>query len=248
MARAVCVEQAPDRLPNAATRQPSGPGVGRCLARDLPDHARWRSIGRGRSARRLDRGRGSGRRAERLGWAVRARVEQLHVQSETERALAGMSALLRLASELVWATTATEVLRFTVKRLSRPPQRARRGPAPGPGRLGMVHCSIGGRGCAATRRAARIAPTTSGSPGSRRLRLPSIAPRFRQVTGCRAVEALQAGPAVLLLGDVPEGHEDFADGVASLVRAVLPRLGLGAAPDDPAIVRVSSASPGQLTS
>ena len=42
-------------------------------------------------------------------------LNSARVQSETERALAGMSALLRLASEPVWATTATEVLRFTAK-------------------------------------------------------------------------------------------------------------------------------------
>ena len=42
-------------------------------------------------------------------------LKSARVQSETERALAGMSALLRLASELVWATTAAEVLRFTAK-------------------------------------------------------------------------------------------------------------------------------------
>ena len=37
------------------------------------------------------------------------------IRTEAERALAGMSALLRLASELLWARTSTEVVRLAVK-------------------------------------------------------------------------------------------------------------------------------------
>ena len=43
------------------------------------------------------------------------------------------------------------------------------------------------------------------------------------------VEALRVGHGVILLGDLPDGHADFLEGVASLVMAVLPRLGHGGA-------------------
>jgi signal transduction histidine kinase len=156
-------------------------------------------------------------------------LNSARIQSETERALAGMSALLRLASELVWATTPTEALRFTVKAC----HDHLNVPVAGllPDRDGWGWFTAASEGVGARRRAELRASlqATSDGPGSRRLRLPSIRARFRQVTGCRAVEALQSGPAILLLGDVPEGHEDFAEGVASLVRAVLPRFGLGGA-------------------
>jgi len=152
-------------------------------------------------------------------------LNSARVQSETERALAGMSALLRLASELVWATTATEVLRITVKTCHDHLDVPVAGVFPDRDGWGWFLAASEGMGVRRRARLRASLQTSSEGPGPRRLRVPSLRARFRQVTGCREVETLRAVPAVLLLGDVPDGHRDFIEGVASLVRAVLPRVG-----------------------
>jgi len=148
------------------------------------------------------------------------------IRTEAERALAGMSALLRFASELLWARTSTEVVRLVVKACH-----DHLGiPVAGlfPDRDGWGWFLAESDGVGARRRAElRASLQTSQEPGSRRLRLPSLRVRFQQVTGSRDVVALRAGAAVLLLGDVPDGHDDFLKGVASLLDAVLPRMSGG---------------------
>jgi signal transduction histidine kinase len=151
------------------------------------------------------------------------------IRTEAERALAGMSALLRLASELLWARTSTEVVRLAVKAC----HDHLVVPVAGliPDRDGWGWFLAGSDGVGARRRTELRASlqTSHEEPGSRRLRLPSLRVRFRQVTGSRDVVALRAGATVLLLGDVPDGHGDFLKGIASLLDAVLPSMSDGGA-------------------
>jgi signal transduction histidine kinase len=149
------------------------------------------------------------------------------IRTEAERALAGMSALLRLASELLWARTSTEVVRLAVKACHDHLVTPVAGLFPDRDGWGWFLAESDGVG--ARRRAELRASlqTSHEERGSGRLRLPSLRVRFRQVTGSRHVEALRAGAAVLLLGDVPDGHADFLKGIASLLDAVLPRMSDG---------------------
>jgi signal transduction histidine kinase len=154
-------------------------------------------------------------------------LNSARVQSETERAMAGMSALLRLASELVWAASATEVLRLTVKACHDHLDVPVAGVFPDRDGWGWFLAASEGIGSHGRARLRASLQTSSQEPGSRRPRLPSLRAGFRRVTGCHGVQALRAGPAVLLLGDVPVAQGDFSEGVASLVGAVLPRVGGG---------------------
>ena len=148
------------------------------------------------------------------------------VRAETERALAGMSALLRLASELLWAKTAVEVVRLVVHACHEHLRVPIAGLLPDRDGWGWFLAAADGLGVRrrSTLRAAFRA--SSDEPTSRRLRLPSLRLRFRQVSGCRDVVAVRAGTAVLLLGDVQNGQGDFLDGIGSLLEGVLARLGL----------------------
>lgn len=151
-------------------------------------------------------------------------LNSARVQSETERALAGMSALLRLASELVWATTETEVLRFTGKACH-----DHLGvPVAGllPDRDGWGWFLVSSNGLGARRRSQLRASIRawSGEPGHRK-GIPSVRLKFQEVSGCREVVALRTGTAVVLIGDAPREDGEFVDGVSSLLGAVLPRLG-----------------------
>jgi signal transduction histidine kinase len=150
----------------------------------------------------------------------------MHVRAETERALAGMSALLRLAAELLWAKTAVEVVRLVVDAC----HEYLRVPTAGllPDRDGWGWFLAAADGLGVRRRSALRAAfrASSNESTSRRLRLPSLRLRFREVSGCRDVVVVRAGTAVVLLGDVPSGQGDFLDGIGSLLEGVLPRLGL----------------------
>jgi len=150
----------------------------------------------------------------------------MHVRAETERALAGMSALLQLAAELLWAKTAVEVVRLVVHACHEHLRVPIAGLLPDRDGWGWFLAAADGLGVrrpSALRAAFRA---SSDEPTSRRLRLPSLRLRFREVSGCRDVVAVRAGTAVLLLGDVPNGQGDFLDGIGSLLEGVLPRLGL----------------------
>jgi signal transduction histidine kinase len=151
-------------------------------------------------------------------------LRSARVQGEAQRALAGMNALVRLASELVWAKTQTEIVRMAVSAC----HMHLGGPVAGllPDRDGWGwflagSAGLGDRRRSSLRRVIRDAPT---HPRTRRLPIPSLRRRFREVTNCRDVLILRAGPAVFLIADAPAGHADFLNGVASVLREVLPRF------------------------
>jgi len=154
-------------------------------------------------------------------------LNNARVRTETERALAGMNALLQLASELLWANTSTEGVRLTVRMCHEYLGVPVAGLFPDRDGWGWFLAASEGMGSRRRVKLRTSLQTSPGEPGSRRLRLPSLRVRFREVTGCHDVVALRAGPAVLLLGDVADEHADFLDGIGSLVGAVLPRLGVG---------------------
>lgn len=153
-------------------------------------------------------------------------LDSTRVRTETERALAGMSVMLRLASELMLAKTATEAVRLTASAC----HEHLGAPVVGllPDRDGWGWFLAASDGLGARRRSELRASLrgSNGEPGSRRLPMPSLRSRFREVSGCREVVAVRAGAGVMLLGDAPHGHEWFGDGVSSLLAAVLPRLGV----------------------
>lgn len=153
-------------------------------------------------------------------------MNSARVRAEAEGALAGMSALLRLASELLWANTAAEGIRLTAKTCHEYLGVPVAGLLPDRDGWGWFLAATEGMG---SRRRVRLRASLhpNGEPASTRLRLPSLRARFRQVIGGRDVVALRPGAAVLLLGDVPHTHSDFVTGVSSLLEAVLPRLGDG---------------------
>jgi signal transduction histidine kinase len=151
------------------------------------------------------------------------------IRTEAERALAGMSALLRLASELLWARTSTEVVRLVVKACHDHLGVPVAGLFPDRDGWGWFLAESGGVGARRRAELRAALQTFHEEPGSRRLRLPSLRVRFRQITGSRHVVALRAGSSVLLFGDVPDEHDDFLKGITSLLDAVLPRMSGGEA-------------------
>lgn len=151
-------------------------------------------------------------------------LESARVQGEAQIALAGMNSLVRLASELVWAKTQTEIVRMAVSachlHLGVPivgllPDRD------GWGWYLAASEGLGDRKRSNLRRAVRDGTV---KPRTRRLPVTSLRRRFREVTGCESVMILRAGAGIFLVADAPAGHADFLNGVASLLREVLPRF------------------------
>jgi signal transduction histidine kinase len=143
---------------------------------------------------------------------------------DSERALAGMSALVALASELVWARTSAETLRMAVSTCHQHLGAPTVGLVPdrdGWGWFLAASDGLGERKRAGLRRAVR---GDAGEPKSPPMRVPSLRRRFRGASGCQEVVTLRADTAVLLIGDPPTGHGDFLNGVASLLQEVLPRF------------------------
>lgn len=152
-------------------------------------------------------------------------LKSAHIQSEAERALVGMNSLLQLASELVWAATATDVIRLAVKACHDQVGV----PIVGllPDRDGWGWFVAAAEGVGSRRRAMLSASvrTSQDEVNAKRLRLPSLRARFRGAVGGRQVVALRGDLAVFLLSDVPDGYDDFLNGIESLVKAFIPRLG-----------------------
>jgi signal transduction histidine kinase len=144
-------------------------------------------------------------------------------QREAERELAGKNALLELAAELLWVRTATEAVRQAVRACHQHVGRPTAGLIPDRDGWGWFLAASDGLG--ADRRDSLRASLRAGD-ASRRLRMPSLRTRFREVGGYRDVLSVRAGAAVFLIGDAPTGADDFVQGLVSLVKGVLPRLGL----------------------
>jgi signal transduction histidine kinase len=146
------------------------------------------------------------------------------MRTESERELAGKNALLELASELLWARTATEVVRHAVRVCHQHLGRPTVGLIPDRDGWGWFLAASGGLGV--HRRAGLRASLRAPGDAARRPRIPSLRARFREVGGYRDVLSFRAGAAVFLIGDGPSGQDDFVQGLVSLVEGVLPRLGL----------------------
>jgi len=152
-------------------------------------------------------------------------LKSAHFQTEAERALAGTNALLQLASELVWAATATEAIRLAVKACHDHVGVPIVGLLPdrdGWGWFVAAAEGVGSRRRATLRTSVR---TSQDEVDAKKLRLPALRARFRRVVGGGQVAALRADPAVFLLSDVPDGHDEFLIGIESLVKGVILRLG-----------------------
>ncbi len=145
------------------------------------------------------------------------------VRNEAERALAGMSATLRLASDLLWAQTSTEAVRLTVDACAQHLASPIVGLLPDRDGLGWFLAATHGLG---VRRRGQLRAVLNGAttrPGSQRPRLPSLRLHFRNVTRCRVVTAERAGVAILLVADAP-ASEDFLARTGALLGGVLKRI------------------------
>jgi signal transduction histidine kinase len=148
------------------------------------------------------------------------------VQAEAERAVAEMNALLRLACELVLATTASEVIRQTVKACHDHLRVPVAGLFPDRDGWGWFLAASEGMNTARLAKLRASLLTSRVGPDGKRLRIPSLRARFRQSLGCRDVVTIRAGSAVFFAGDVPGGHENFLEGLSPLVSGALSRHGL----------------------
>ena len=151
-------------------------------------------------------------------------LDSTHDRTETAP-LAGLSPLLELASELLRADTAVEVVRLAVNSCHEQLGVPVAGLLPDRDGWGWFLVSSKGlrvRGRSLFRASVR-AP--KGEPGHRRLEIPSVRVKFQEVSGCREVAVVRAGTVVMLLGDTPPADDEFVDGVSSLLAAVLSRLG-----------------------
>lgn len=151
-------------------------------------------------------------------------VSSARVQGEAQRALAGMSALVRLASELMWAKTPTEIVRMAVSACHLHLGVPIAGLLPDRDGWGWFLASSAGLGDRRRSSLRRAVGAGAIRPRSRRLPVPSLRRRFREVVGCRDVLMLRTDAAVFLAADPPPGHADFLNGVASVLREVLPRF------------------------
>jgi signal transduction histidine kinase len=148
------------------------------------------------------------------------------VHADGERSLESTTALLRLASELLWAETATEGVRLTVDACHRHLDIPVAGVLPD--RDGWGWFLAVARGVGARKRAnLRQALVAQGGSPKHPMSMPSLRRRFRESSGCRTARAFRAGAAVVLVGDLPPEHVDFVEGAASVLQELLPRLGLG---------------------
>jgi signal transduction histidine kinase len=148
------------------------------------------------------------------------------VHADGERSLESTRALLRLASELLWAETATEGVRLTVDACHRHLDIPVAGVLPDRDGWGWFLAVARGIG---TRKRANLRQALSAQGGSSKhpMSMPSLRRRFRESSGCRTAHAFRAGAAAVLVGDLPPERVDFVEGAASVLQELLPRLGLG---------------------
>jgi two-component sensor histidine kinase len=148
------------------------------------------------------------------------------VHADGERTLESTTALLRLASELLWAETATEGVRLTVDACHRHLDIPVAGVLPD--RDGWGWFLAVARGVGARKRAnLRQALVAQGGSPKHPMSMPSLRRQFRESSGCRTARAFRAGAAVVLVGDLPPQRVDFVEGAASVLQELLPRLGHG---------------------
>jgi signal transduction histidine kinase len=153
-------------------------------------------------------------------------LEGALAQTGAEGPLEGMTALLRLTSELLWAQTATEGVRLAVDTCHRHLAIPIAGVLPDRDGWGWFLAGakgLGAREGADLRQAIRAKSGSATQP----MRMLSLRRTFREVSGCRTAHMSRAGAAVLLLGDMSPEHGDFVDGASSVLQEALLRLGLG---------------------
>ena len=143
------------------------------------------------------------------------------VRSQTERALAGMTAISRLAPELLEAKTATEAVRVTVgvcfDYLAVPVA----GLLPDRDGWGWFLAGTGGLGSRRRAELRAVLRARGGGPERRRAPVATLRRRFREITGCTEVAVRRAGGAILLVGDAQGSHGEFLDRAESILGAAL---------------------------
>lgn len=148
------------------------------------------------------------------------------IRAQTASALEGMTAISRLASEMMGANTAAEAVRVTVdvcfEYLGTPVAGIL------PDRDGWGWFLAGSGGLGARRRAElRTALRAPDSIAPHRPRDSTLQQRFQKIADSRAVVAVRANEAVLLFGDSHEGHGQLLDRAGSVLAAALSELSVG---------------------
>ena len=143
------------------------------------------------------------------------------VRSQTERALAGMTAIARLAPELLGARTATEAVRVTVSVCFDHIGTPIAGVLPDRDGWGWFLAGTGGFGARRRAELRAVFRAQTDELGPRRANVSTLRRRFREISACRKVVAIRAGGATLLIGDVQQAHGEFLDRAESLLGAAL---------------------------
>jgi two-component system OmpR family sensor kinase len=143
-----------------------------------------------------------------------------------ERPVDHVEAVVGLASELLWANSATEAVGTAVNgsfdHLGRPIA----GFLPDRDGWGWFLASSAGidfRGSSRLRQAVRSSDKAA-SPRTHRSQ--ALGRHVSEVTGCRDVRSTRAGAAILVVGDPHPDDADFMDGVAAMLASALGRVGL----------------------
>ena len=144
-------------------------------------------------------------------------------QVDAERALEGKSALVQMASELVWATTPVDVLRKTVKACHEHLGVPVAALFPDRDGWGWFLAASGGMGTRA-RETLRARLQAAGGTSGQLVGEHALQAYFEQAVGCRDVTSLRPDAAVVLIGNVPGGQGDFLRGLRSLVAETLPAV------------------------
>jgi signal transduction histidine kinase len=149
------------------------------------------------------------------------------LRAQTASALEGMTAISRLATEMIGAKTAAEAVRVTVdvcfEYLGTPVA----GILPDRDGWGWFLAGSGGLGARRRSELRTALRTPNSSIAPNRPRDATLQQRFQRITDSRAVVAVRAKAAVLLFGDCHEGHGQLLDRAGSVLAAALSELSVG---------------------
>ena len=143
---------------------------------------------------------------------------------ESDQTLRSMEDMLRLAGELLRATTPASAMRSAVKLCSRRTGEAIAGLLPDPSGIGWSVAAAHGFG-AAKRAELRRCVEDVGARGGAAENQDRLAACFAATTGRTGAEALEAGDAVVIVAELRPDVQEFLRTVATFVGEAIERIG-----------------------